>query len=98
MALLGERSASFIVRIWRESGTDERSVAEWRGYIEHVGSLDKLFFRDLDAVRDFLKQHLADIGIDVDQRFWEVIDTTADPDDSPAIPSGERRGKPRARR
>jgi hypothetical protein len=40
------RSAAFIVRLWAESAAEE-GEPEWRGQIEHVGSGEKAYFRDL---------------------------------------------------
>jgi hypothetical protein len=77
--LLGDRSASFILRIWREQGEFESSTTEWRGSIEHVGSGQRIFFRELSVIGEFLKPHLDSLDIDPDQRFWEHIDSTLAP-------------------
>jgi hypothetical protein len=92
MSLLGDRSASFIVRIWREQGAQDSAFTEWRGSIEHVGSSDRLFFRELKAMTEFLKRHLAEIGVDVEQRFWEMIETAAERD-APSEPGRKSRPK-----
>ena len=78
MSLLEDRTAAFIVRIWCERG-DATSVApEWRGSVEHVQTGQRMFFRHLDAVLDFMKPHLEGIGIDAQQRFWERISSVMD--------------------
>jgi hypothetical protein len=86
MALLEDRTAVFIVRIWCERGDADSALAEWRGSVEHVQSGQRVFFRNLEAVLDFMKPHLQGIGIDAQQRFWEristVIDDCADGSDS----------------
>jgi hypothetical protein len=64
MSLLGDRSASFIVRIWRERGEGLDATVEWRGSIECVDGGEKVYFRDLNAIGSFLKPHLQRIGID----------------------------------
>jgi hypothetical protein len=64
MSLLGDRSASFIVRIWRERGEGLDATAEWRGSIEWVDGGEKVYFRDLDVIGSFLQTHLQRIGID----------------------------------
>ena len=38
MALLEDRTAVFIVRVWCERGDGDSAVAEWRGSVEHVRS------------------------------------------------------------
>ena len=73
MALLEDRTAAFIVRIWCERGDENGESAEWRGSIEHVQSGDRTFFRHLESVAEFMKPRLVGIGIDAQQRFWERI-------------------------
>jgi hypothetical protein len=73
MALLEDRTAVFIVRIWCERGDGDCLLPEWRGSVEHVESGQRVFFRSLEAVLDFMKPHLQVIGIDAQQRFWERI-------------------------
>lgn len=89
MALLEDRTAAFIVRVWRERGDGDAAVVEWRGSVEHVQSGQRAFFRNLDAVLEFVRPHLEGIGIDAQQRFWERIGSALDdppPDASVAIP------------
>ena len=78
MALLEDRTAVFIVRIWCERGDADSSIPEWRGSVEHVESGQRVFFRNLEAVLDFMKPHLQGIGIDAEQRFWERISAVID--------------------
>lgn len=78
MALLEDRTAVFIVRIWCEQGDADSAMPEWRGSVEHVESGQRVFFRNLEAVLDFMRPHLHGIGIDAQQRFWERISTVID--------------------
>ena len=82
MALLEDRTAVFIVRVWCERGDSESSptpaISEWRGSVEHIQSGQRAFFRHLDAVCEFMKPHLEGIGIDAQQRFWERISSVID--------------------
>jgi hypothetical protein len=73
MALLEDRTAVFIVRVWCERGSADSAVSEWRGSVEHVQSGQRTFFRHLEAVIEFMKPRLEGIGIDAQQRFWERI-------------------------
>ena len=88
MAVLEDRTAVFIVRIWCERGDDSAPAPEWRGSVEHVQSGKRMFFRHLDAVIDFMKPHLEGIGVDAQQRFWERISTVMDDerDVDPVLP------------
>jgi len=73
MALLEDRTAAFIVRIWCERGDQDAASSEWRGSVEHVQSGERAFFRHLETVVEFMKPRLVGIGIDAQQRFWERI-------------------------
>ena len=73
MALLEDRSAAFIVRVWCERGDAEQPSSEWRGTVEHVQTGERQFFRHLDAVLDFMKPYLEALGIDAQQRLWERL-------------------------
>lgn len=100
MALLEDRTAVFMVRVWCERGdsdsADDCALSEWRGSVEHIQSGQRTFFRNLEAVTDFMKPHLEGIGIDAQQRFWERISSVIDaavPDSGPvavAIPVAGR--------
>jgi hypothetical protein len=63
MSLPGNRSASFIIRIWRDDGQDIEAEVVWRGSIENVRGNDKVHFRELSAIEMFLKRQLRSIGI-----------------------------------
>ena len=83
MTLLEDRTAVFIVRVWCERGDGEAAVTEWRGSVEHIQSGQRAFFRNLDAVLEFVRPHLEGIGIDAQQRFWERISSALE--DAPPI-------------
>ena len=51
-----EKTDSFIVRISHGTPESERAVVTWRGSIEHVGSDQRLYFRDLAAILRFIQQ------------------------------------------
>jgi hypothetical protein len=67
MSLLGDRSASFIVRIWRERNDAAGAAVEWRGSIECVEGGERVYFRDLNVMESFLETQLLRIGIDAGQ-------------------------------
>lgn len=64
MSLIGDRSASFVVRIWRERSENADAEVEWRGSVECVRSSTKVYFRELRVIEDFLVRQLRQIGID----------------------------------
>jgi hypothetical protein len=67
MSLLGDRSASFIVRVWRERSEGAATAVEWRGSIECVAGGERVYFRDLKVMGNFLETQLRRIGIDAGQ-------------------------------
>jgi hypothetical protein len=82
MALLEDGTAVFIVRVWRERGDTDASIdtipPEWRGSVEHLQSGQRMFFRTLETVGEFMKPHLEKLGIDPQQRFWERMSAAID--------------------
>jgi hypothetical protein len=74
MALLDDRSAAFIVRVWCECGDPPRDeVRDWRGSIEHVETGERVFFRELAAVIEFMTAHLKALGVESPNRFWDHL-------------------------
>ena len=84
MALINDRSAAFIVRVWCEHGDQpSRGVRDWRGSIEHVESGERIFFRELSAVPSFMDRHLRALGIEAPNRFWEQVFEDEPPEQRP---------------
>ena len=83
MALLDDRSAAFIVRVWCERGDGPGDrVRDWRGSIEHVESGERVFFRELHVMTEFMSRRLQALGVVATDRFWEQLfpeDPEADP-------------------
>jgi hypothetical protein len=51
---------SFVIRIWQEPREIEGAGPEWRGRIEHVQSGERVYFRHLDKLVDFILTYLSD--------------------------------------
>jgi hypothetical protein len=74
MALLDDRSAAFIVRVWCERGDGPGDrVRDWRGSIEHVESGERIFFRELHVMTEFMSRRLQALGVVATDRFWEQL-------------------------
>jgi len=58
MESLGEKTHSFIVRIWLESREIEAKALEWRGMIEHVTSGQQHYFQDMAQLAIFIERYL----------------------------------------
>jgi hypothetical protein len=53
-----EHAHSFVIRIWLEPSTGQ---PEWRGWIRHVQTDEKLYFRDPQTILPFLLRFLEEI-------------------------------------
>jgi hypothetical protein len=93
MSLLGDRSASFIVRVWRERGEGHGAAVEWRGSIECADGTERVYFRDLSVIRSFLAKHLQRIGIEL-----EVRDETSGAHTDSPNGGSPRTGQPQKKR
>lgn len=73
MTLPKEKSASFIIRIWREGGGSATEKVEWRGSIEQVQTGEKRYFQDLRFIQTFMKPCIEAMGIETPEHFWELM-------------------------
>lgn len=55
-----EHAHSFVLRFWLEPGVDH---AEWRGWVRHVQTGEKLYFRDLNKILPFLSRFLDAVSL-----------------------------------
>ncbi len=46
---------AFILRLWQEDNENDSRI--WRGWIQHVGSGEKVFVQNLTDLLDFIEQH-----------------------------------------
>ncbi len=58
MALLEDRSAAFILRVWCEPDRSSRPSPVWRGSIEHVPSGRRVFFNECGAIVAFVRPYI----------------------------------------
>ena len=82
MTLPKDKSASFIIRIWREGGGSATEKVEWRGSIEQVQSGEKRYFQDLRFIQTFMTPFIEAMGIETPEHFWELM---ADPSMVPPV-------------
>ena len=66
-----EDTQSFIVRIWRELVDKDGRALLWRGSINHVGSNQRLYFRDFESVVEFIRDK-ADLKAETGSR-WKLM-------------------------
>lgn len=63
MTSLEEDTHAFIVRVWRERREIETVVPDWRGMVEHVGSGERRYVKDLDDIVAFIVPYLEELGV-----------------------------------
>jgi len=51
---------SFVMRIWRENRDDPDSPAEWRGWLEHVQSTQRHYFRSVSDIPQIVSAYIPD--------------------------------------
>jgi hypothetical protein len=50
MTFFEAEAHSFVMRIWRENRDDPADPPEWRGWLEHVQSGQRHYFRELEEI------------------------------------------------
>ena len=63
---------SFVLRIWRENREDPNGLAEWRGWIEHVQSEQRHYFRNLHDIPQLVAAYIGDTSDLEDQMFMPI--------------------------
>jgi hypothetical protein len=63
---------SFVMRIWRENRDDPDSSAEWRGWIEHVQSTQRHYFRSVSEIPQIVSAYVADMEVLDEQVFMPM--------------------------
>ena len=66
-----EKEQLFTIKLWQEALTEKQT--EWRGKIQHIGSGDSSYFRDLSKMMDFITRRLS--GLVSIQGSHEVVDS-----------------------
>ncbi|MCA9976097.1 MAG: hypothetical protein KC413_10125 [Anaerolineales bacterium] len=57
---------SFILKVWLEDEVDDTKI--WRGYLTHVASGQRVYFKNLLEMNNHLTPHLKRIGFPLP--FW----------------------------
>lgn len=63
---------SFVMRIWRENQFNSREPGEWRGWIEHVQSEQRHYFRDLFEIPHIVTAYVGEVTQVNDQVFMPI--------------------------
>ncbi|MBI5877215.1 MAG: hypothetical protein HZB53_06170 [Chloroflexi bacterium] len=60
---------SFIVKIWIEDTAVPSGNLIWRGYITHVLSGERRYFRALTEIGEFITPYLQEMGVAIQSRL-----------------------------
>ena len=63
---------SFVMRIWRENRDEPEASAEWRGWIEHVQSAQRHYFRAVSEIPNIVSTYVTDMDELDDQVFMPL--------------------------
>jgi hypothetical protein len=69
---------SFVLRIWRENREDPDAPAEWRGWIEHVQSEQRHYFRKLGDIPGIVSSYVGDAADLENQVFMPIQPKSAE--------------------
>jgi hypothetical protein len=72
MTFFEAEAHSFVLRIWRENRHKPDVPAEWRGWIDHVQSGNRTYFRDLDEIGRIVAGHIQEAADPADQVFMPL--------------------------
>jgi hypothetical protein len=63
MTRFDQEAHSFVIRLWRENREDNKVEAEWRGWIEHVQSGQRCYFRNITEINQIVATYLNELGL-----------------------------------
>jgi hypothetical protein len=72
MTFFEAEAHSFVLRIWRENRHDPEVPAEWRGWIDHVQSGNRTYFRELDEIGRIVTDHILQTTDPVERVFMPI--------------------------
>jgi hypothetical protein len=63
---------SFVMRIWQENRDDPDDTVEWRGWIEHVQSAQRHYFRSIGEIPHIVSAYVGPAA-EVDEQVFMPI-------------------------
>ncbi len=68
---------SFVVRVWREHGDDPKDRGEWRGWLEHVQSQGRHYFKSASEIPVIISSYLGE-PVDFDDQVFLPVRANSD--------------------
>ena len=81
MSLFESESHSFVMRLWQEHDTESPADAEWRGWVEHVQTGQRFYFRDFSDIKQIVGNFLEDQEERAADGLFEPIQSPHEDDD-----------------
>lgn len=69
MTFFEAEAHSFVVRLWRESHDDSAGPAEWRGWIDHVQSGQRHYFREITDISRIVTRYVS-TAVDLEDQLF----------------------------
>ena len=77
MTFFEAEAHSFVMRIWRENRDDPEDSPVWRGWIEHVQSTQRHYFRSVDDIPQIVSAYIGDMD-SLDQQVFMPVQAESD--------------------
>lgn len=75
MAKFEKEGHSFLIRLWEENRENDDEESVWRGWVYHLQSEQKRFFKSIDEVTGIINSYLVQ-NLTLDQVFEPVQEET----------------------
>jgi len=62
MSLFEKEAHSFMIRLWRENKEQNNAQAEWRGWIDHIQSGQRHYFKDIAEIGRIVASYTSDLS------------------------------------
>jgi hypothetical protein len=71
MARFEKEAHSFLIRLWRENHFSEEEIGEWRGWVDHVQSGQRHYFRNTGEISHIVNRYISPLP-DLDEIFKPI--------------------------
>jgi hypothetical protein len=69
MTFFEAEAHSFVVRLWREHQDEAAAPAEWRGWIDHVQSGQRHYFREITDLSRIVARYV-NVAVDLEDQLF----------------------------
>jgi hypothetical protein len=76
MTFFEAEAHSFVLRIWRENRDNPNDQGEWRGWIEHVQSAQRHYFRSVSEIAQVVSAYVGELA-EIDEQVFMPINSNS---------------------